>query len=305
MDPLQVDEIPRLRNPVLVAAFAGWNDAAESATSAVQLLLRTWSARRFASIDPEEFYSFTDTRPQIRLVDGAQRSLEWPSNVFYYHQAGPSLPRDVLLLLGVEPNLRWRAFTGLILDVVRRAGASLVVTLGALLADAPHTRPVRVTGFATDPELARRINREGVTRSRYEGPTGIVGVLHDALRREGIASASLWAGVPHYVSASPNPRATAALLRRLGAVLGLDLDLSALDAQGREFDAQVNAALAESPDLAEYVRTLERRADEEGEEAQDLPSGEALFQELEEFLRRRRDEGAGGEPGPEDGGPGS
>jgi proteasome assembly chaperone (PAC2) family protein len=297
MEHLQIDQIPNLRSPIVIAAFAGWNDAAEAASSSLKLLREAWSARRFASIDPEEFYDFSETRPRIRLIDGVERTLEWPANEFYYH-SDAELQRDFVLLLGVEPNLRWRTFTREVVDLLRQVKATLVLTLGALLADTPHTRPVRVTGFATDPDLAGRVSRTDVNRSRYEGPTGIVGVLHDALRREGFATASLWANVPHYISASPNPRANAALLDRVSAVFDLPLDLSLLEEQGQEFDAQVAAAVAENPELVEYVHTLEEREDEqerEGPSQHDLPSGESLFDEVEEFLRRRRDNGDGDE----------
>jgi len=275
-------------------AFAGWNDAAQAATSAVRFLIKEWSAQPFASFDPEELFDFTSTRPHVRLDADLQRELEWPSNRFFYH-ADPGLERDVVLLLGTEPHLKWRTFTRAVLELAERCGVSLVISLGALLADTAHSRPVPLTGFATDPGLAERLGRQGITSSRYEGPTGIVGVLHDAFRRQGLPSASLWAAAPHYLGTTPNPKATAALLRTLDGLFSFHLDLRDLDEAAEHFERQVAEILGSNPEIAAYVQELEQRADasvEErpGDESAELPSGETMVRELEEFLRHRREE---------------
>src|ERR671914_129163 len=215
---------PTLVRPVLIASFRGWNDGAQGATLAGSYLAKTWEAERFADIDSEAFFDFQATRPHVSLVDGFTRRIQWPENAFY-HARVDGLEQDAVLLLGVEPNLRWRTFTRLITDLAKELGVELVVTLGALLADVPHTRPCPVTGSASDPELVERL---GLSASRYEGPTGIVGVLHDACRQASIPSASLWAAVPHYVSLTPSPKAALALCDRLADLLGADIDTTEL-----------------------------------------------------------------------------
>jgi len=294
MEYLEVHEVPSLRSPILITAFAGWNDAAQAATSAVRFLIKEWSAQPFASIDPEELFDFTSTRPHVRLDANDQRELEWPSNRFFYH-ADPDLERDVVLLLGTEPHLKWQAFTRAVLELAQQCGVSLVISLGALLADTAHSRPVPLTGFATDPGLAERLGRQGITSSRYEGPTGIVGVIHDAFRRQGLPSASLWAAAPHYLGTTPNPKATATLLRTLEGLFSFDLDLRDLDEAAEHFEREVAEVLGSNPEIASYVQELEQRADASAEEppgAEDaeLPSGETMVRELEEFLRHRREE---------------
>src|SRR6266516_6341418 len=221
-DALRIGQLPELESPVLVAAFRGWNDGAHGASLAAEYLARRWEAERFADIDPEEFFDFQSARPHVSLEGGLTRRIDWPENAFY-HARPPELARDLVLMIGVEPNLRWRKFTGLVVDLAKRLGVELVITIGALLADVPHTRPVPVTGSASDPELVERL---GLAASRYEGPTGIVGVLHDAFRSVEIPSASLWAAVPHYVSLTPSPRAAEALCSRLAEVLEAEVDLS-------------------------------------------------------------------------------
>src|SRR5437588_9073157 len=216
MDALHWSDHPTLRRPVLVAAFEGWNDAADAATTAARYLARSWSARPFADLDPEEFYDFTATRPQVLLGEGTGRHIEWPANTFT-SAALPGRPRDVVFLHGTEPQLRWRTFSEVLASTAMELAVELVVTLGALLADVAHSRPVRVTGTAADPELVARL---GLQRSRYEGPTGIVGVLHDHFAKAHVPSASLWAAVPHYVAATPSPQATLALLERAVGLLG-------------------------------------------------------------------------------------
>lgn len=288
-DALRLSEVPRLREPVLIMAFGGWNDAAEAATSAVRYLIRKWSAIKFADIDPEEFYDFTETRPEVRLRHGLQRQIEWPTNEFHY-VTDPSQPHDYVLMTGVEPQLRWRGFCSTLLRVIRQVETRQVVLLGGLVADVPHTRPVRVSGSSNDAKLMERLESLQVHGSRYEGPTGIVGVLTEALRREGIPSASLWATVPHYISTS-NPRATQALLTRLDTLLGLNAPLGELEQEAEEFDTQVARAVERDPDVAAYVRQLEESDtddEEPTEERHELPAGDVLVRELEDFLRESR-----------------
>ncbi|MGH9004065.1 MAG: PAC2 family protein, partial [Acidimicrobiia bacterium] len=217
MDRLSWQDRPTLRRPVMVAAFEGWNDAADAASGALTWLRSRWRAQRMATIEPEEFFDFQVSRPQVSLVDGVTRQITWPANdVFSAHIE--EVGRDMVLLSGVEPNLRWKTFCDTVLDVARETGCEMVVTLGALLADVPHTRPIRLTGTAADPELIERL---GLSHSRYEGPTGIVGVLHDACRGAGFPSVSLWAPVPHYVASPPNPKATRALIERLAELIAV------------------------------------------------------------------------------------
>src|ERR671935_162499 len=281
-DELRVASKPTLREPVLITAFRGWNDGGQGASLAGGYLAKTWAAARFAEIEPEGFFDFQATRPHVSLVEGRTRRIEWPENAFY-HARIPGLERDAVLLLGVEPNLRWRAFTTMIVDLARELGVELVVTLGSLLADVPHTRPSPVTGGATDPDLIQRL---GLQRSRYEGPTGIVGVLHDACARAGLPSVSLWAAVPHYVSLAPSPRAALALCNRLAEILDADIDTSELDEASERYSEQVSEAVASDEETAAYVAELEQRADVIADE-DDLPSGESLAAELTRFLRER------------------
>ncbi len=269
---------PSLRRPVLVAAFEGWNDAAEAATTAARYLRDRWGARRFADIDPEEFFDFSSSRPQVRLVGGRTRQIDWPANEFWAASL-PDRESDAVLLLGTEPQLRWRTFCEAVLEVARAQGAQLVLTLGALLADVAHTRPVQVTGTANDDDLVARL---GLRRSRYEGPTGIVGALHDACARAGLPSASLWAAVPHYVAATPSPKAALALVRRAADVLAVPMAVPDLEAAATSYEEQVSEVVATDDDVAAYVHTLEERG--EGIEV-DLESGRSLAAEVEQFLR--------------------
>jgi predicted ATP-grasp superfamily ATP-dependent carboligase len=271
----------QLRHPVLIAAFEGWNDAGDAASLAVGYLAEEWSARRFASVDPEEFYDFTVTRPEVRIAEGSQRRIEWPSTELWA-AALPSLGRDVVLLRGVEPQLKWRTFCAAVVGVARAVGAELAVTLGALLADVPHTRPVRVSGMAHDPALADRL---GLRSSAYEGPTGIVGVLHDACSRAGLPSASLWATVPHYVSQVPSPKAALALVERSAALVGTHVDPVDLRAAAIAYVEQVSERVADDDEAAAYVAQLEEADDLEQEDVPTLPSGDALAAEVERFLR--------------------
>jgi predicted ATP-grasp superfamily ATP-dependent carboligase len=281
-DELRITERPQLERPVLIAAFRGWNDGGQGASLAGAYLARAWAAVEFASIDPENFYDFQATRPMVSLVDGYTRRIEWPENTFL-HAPLPGGGRDAIILLGVEPNLRWRSFSAHVSGLAKELGVELVLTLGSLLADVPHTRPAPVTGSANDRELIASL---GLQASRYEGPTGIVGVLHDACMQAGIPSASLWAAVPHYVSLTPSPRAAKALVERLSQLLGADVDTAELDEAADSYAQQVSEAVASDEETLAYVQELERRVDELAEEA-DLPSGDAIAAELTRFLRDR------------------
>ena len=269
----------------MVAAFRGWNDGGQGATLGGGYLARQWGAQSFAEIEPENFYDFQAVRPHVSLEEGLTRKLEWPENSFL-HAPIPGLDRDAVILLGVEPNLRWKTYTQLVLDLAQDLGVELVVTLGSLLADVPHTRPAPVSAAASDPSLVEEL---GVEPSRYEGPTGILGVLLDACRREGIPSVSLWAAVPHYVSLAPSPRAALALCRRFGELVGTDIDVDELEQASEEYAEQVTEAVASDVETAAYVDELERRVDMM-EAAEDLPSGESLAAELTRFLREREED---------------
>ena len=281
---LQIEHRPELERPVLIVAFRGWNDGAQGASLAGGYLAKIWDAQKFASIDPEDFYDFQATRPMVSLVEGITRRIDWPDNDFY-HASPEGLGRDALLLLGVEPNLRWRHFTSLIVELAREHKVELVVTLGALLADVPHTRPAPVTGTASDAELVERL---GLQASRYEGPTGIVGVLHDACSEASLPSVSLWAAVPHYVSLAPSPRAALALCERLADLLEAGIDTAELEQAVEAYTQRVTEAVSTDEDTAEYVQELERRAEMMDES--DLPSGDSLAAELTRFLRERDEE---------------
>jgi predicted ATP-grasp superfamily ATP-dependent carboligase len=271
----------QLRRPVLIAAFEGWNDAGDAASLAVGYLADAWSAHRFATVDPEEFYDFTVTRPQVRMNEAAEREIDWPSTELWAASL-PSLGHDVVLLRGVEPQLKWRTFCAAVVGVARAVGAELAITLGALLADVPHTRPVRVSGMAHDPALADRL---GLRPSAYEGPTGIVGVLHDACSRAGLPSASLWATVPHYVSQVPSPKAALALVERSAALVGTHVDPVELRAASLAYVEQVSERVADDEEAAAYVAQLEEADDLEEDDVSTLPSADALAAEVERFLR--------------------
>jgi len=276
---------------MLVLAFAGWNDAGTSATFAAKFLSQRLGAHKFASLDPETFYNFVEQRPQVRLRNG-EREILWPANDFSYARDA-RLVQDVIIGIGVEPHLRWRAYIESILRVVQECRVELVVTLGALLADVAYSRPVRLTGTASDPALAQRLH---LSMSRYEGPTGIVGTLHDACRRQGLPAISIWANVPHYIPASPNIKAALALVRRAFTLLDFSADLSDLESAAGDFDRRVAKVLASDAKVAEYVRRLEERDEDDDDEEEypgntdALPSGEDLARELEEFLREQRRE---------------
>ena len=284
-DELRLESRPTLRRPVLVTAFRGWNDGGQGASLAAQHLVTTWDAEKFADIDPEGFFDFQATRPRVTLLDGLTRHIDWPENDFFH--ASPGEERDIVLLVGTEPNVRWRTFTELVVELVQDLGIELIVSLGALLADVPHTRPAPVTGAGSDPELVERL---GLQASRYEGPTGIVGVLHDACRQAGIPSVSFWAAVPHYVSLAPSPRAALALCDRLSTLLEMPIDVAELEAMIEGYTSHVTEAVSSDEDAVAYVDELEQRVDLI--EEHDVPSGESIAAELTRFLREREEDDA-------------
>jgi proteasome assembly chaperone (PAC2) family protein len=275
-------------------AFSGWNDAAESATTAARFLTQVWPSRAFASIDPEEFYHFGLSRPQVRFKPDSsnEREIVWPATEFSIVQP-PALDRDLIIGVAIEPHLRWKSYCAAIVELARRSEASLVLTLGALLAEVAHSRPVRVSGSAQDPELAARL---GLRPTRYEGPTGIVGVLNIVCREEGIPTASLWANVPHYISGIENPKAALALVRRVLVLLNAEADLSDLSEAAQQFEQNLNGIVAQNAKIAEYVAKLERKKIEDEDETppprDELPPSADLVAEFEQFLRQQRPEGS-------------
>ncbi|HSB60511.1 MAG TPA: PAC2 family protein [Vicinamibacteria bacterium] len=281
-----------LRRPLLIVAFAGWNDAAEAATTAARYLATSFQAQKFAEIDAEEFYHFGLTRPQVRFKRDSEteREIVWPATEFSLARS-PELGRDLVVGVASEPHLRWRSYCQHVLQLARRVDAGLVLTLGALLAEVPHTRPVRLAGSASDPELSVRL---GLRPSRYEGPTGIVGVLNVACREEGLATASLWANVPHYISGLENPKATLALVRRVLPLLGARLDLHDHEEAVRQFEQNLTEVIAQNAKVAGYIAKLESRDAEDPEppppQESDLPPASELVAEIERFLREQRPE---------------
>ncbi|MFE6921598.1 PAC2 family protein [Nocardia sp. NPDC057663] len=278
-------ELPTLRNPVLVAAFEGWNDAGDAASGAVEHLELIWDAEPLAELDSEDYYDYQVNRPTVRQVDGVTREIQWPSTMLSVCSP-PGSDRDVVLLRGIEPNMRWRSFCNDLLEFIEQLGVETVVILGALLADTPHTRPVPVTGSAYSPEAAERFSLE---QTRYEGPTGITGVLQDQCVRAGVPAVSFWAAVPHYVSQPPNPKATIALLHRVEDVLDIEVPLGELPKQAEEWEAAVNEMTVGDEEINEYVRSLEERGDAaiDLNETMSKIDGDAIAAEFEKYLRRR------------------
>jgi proteasome assembly chaperone (PAC2) family protein len=276
---------PELRSPALVVAFRGWNDAGEAATAALRFLVDSFEATEIARIDPEEFYDFTAVRPTVTLSEGRTRVIEFPSNTFYAARIAGA-EHDLILFEGVEPSLRWNTFNRLLIDTAHKLGAEQVITLGALLADVPHSRPVPMTGIASNDELVGRL---GFERSTYEGPTGIVGVLHHACAREGIPSVSLWASVPHYVAAAPNPKAALALIRSFEGVVTVAVEARELEESAEDYERQVSAAVASDPDVKSFVERLEQTMDEAQDDAppERIPSADAIARDFQRFLRQR------------------
>src|SRR6204780_547948 len=295
MQPLIWDRRPAgLRAPAMVCAFQGWNDAGDAASSAVSFLASALDARRFARIDSEEFYDFQANRPCIRFDENETREIAWPT-VEIFEASAPRAPRDLVLVQGVEPSMRWRAFSAHIVDLAEALGVQVVVTLGALLGDVPHTHPVAMTGHASDAALSERL---GIASSSYEGPTGIVGVLHSVCTSAGLPSASLWAAVPHYVAAAANPKAALALVRRVEGVVGVAVDVSELESAAADYERQVGLAVQSDPDIQAFVERLEQAAESEAQDSpQDVPSGDMIAREFQRFLRQRGPEGQRGPDG--------
>ncbi|MFN8038666.1 MAG: PAC2 family protein [Acidimicrobiales bacterium] len=277
--PLQWSDVPRLHRPVLVAAFEGWNDAGSAASTAIGHLEEHWDAEPFAEIDPEEFFDFSSTRPEVQFSEVGSREIIWPDNRFSAASDVDGKGLDVITLNGVEPQLRWRTFVEQVVTVVQRYDVQLVLTLGALLADVPHSRPVSVFGATDDEHL---LDEHDLVPSQYEGPTGIVGVLHAACGTQGIPSASLWAAVPTYLPNAPSPKAALALVRKAEALLHVEVPAGDLESASRAYERQVDEAVAGDDETAAYVTRLEESFDEE---ATDLGSGDELIEEVERFLR--------------------
>ncbi len=278
-------DVPPLRDPVLIAAFEGWNDAGDAASGAVEHLELTWDAKPLAELDSEDYYDYQVNRPIIRQVDGVTREIVWPTTQLSLCTP-PGSDRDVLLLRGIEPNMRWRSYCDELLEFVEELGVHTVVILGALLADTPHSRPVPVTGTAHSIEAAEQFSLE---KSRYEGPTGIAGVLQDACVKAGVPAVSFWAAVPHYVSQPPNPKATVALLQRVEEVLDIEVPLGDLPNQAEDWEESVSEMTRDDEEIAEYVRSLKERGDAETDisDAISKIDGDALAAEFERYLRRR------------------
>ena len=277
-------------------SFGGWGDAAEASTTAVAALVREWSAHEFATIDPEEFYDFSEVRPRVYLDNSMVREIEWPVGKFSYKKRAKQ-PNDAVLFQAPEPQLRWKRYTSGILDFFERLQVSSLVTLGSLLADVPHTLPVQMTGFANNDDLRQRLEQIGIGASRYEGPTGIVGVIHDAARRRDIPSLSLWGAAPHYIAAATNPKVSLALLEAVAKIMDWDLSLDVLREETAEFETEVNSIIRGNPDASAYVRRLEEGAssDIDTGTGPQLPSNDVLIRDLEDFLRRGGDEKSRGD----------
>jgi proteasome assembly chaperone (PAC2) family protein len=286
MQPLIWESRPDgLRAPALVCAFSGWNDAGDAASAALTFIGESLGAERFARIDPEEFYDFQSTRPHIRFTEDRQRDITWPGIEIFAARI-PRAPRDLILVQGPEPSMRWRTFCQHIVDLAEALGTQLVVTIGALLADVPHTQPVAITGLASDESLMTKL---GIQETTYEGATGIVGVLHTAFTEAGLPSASLWASVPHYVAAAPNPKAALALVRKVEGLVAVSVDATDLENATGEYERQVGLAVQSDPDVQAFVERLEQAAEQDTRPLGpgDLPSGDALASEFQRFLRQQ------------------
>ena len=287
MDPMEhliwTGAPPQLRDPIMVCAFRGWNDAAGSATSALTTLADSLPVEQIATIDPEQFFDFQANRPTIQVVDGTYREIEWPDTEIYV--ATPeSAPRDLVIVIGTEPNLLWRTYSETLLEVAEELDVVTVAVVGALIAEVAHTLPVPVTGLASDPEMVSRLELE---RANYEGPTGIVGVIHELCRRRDIPSVSLWAAIPHYVAAVPSPKAALALTALLEGVTGVAADTSGLEQEAIDYDEQIDRAVAADSDVEELVTRIEEQQRSRVEASLDVPSGDAIAREFQRFLRRR------------------
>ncbi len=295
MTPLRILETPDLREPTLIAAFSGWSDAGAAASAAASYVVDRWHATQMAEIEAEEFYDFTQLRPTVRYIDGSYRRIEWPQNNFYFHQAPE---RDLIILSGIEPHLKWKTYVDTVLEMIDRFNVSLFVSLGSMWVDFPHTRPMRITGTAPTDEMAEKAGLIRRGTGRYEGPTGISGVLSTTLRSREMAMASIWANVPHYVSATPNPTASLALLRAVQGMLSVEIPLGRMIRHSAMFDQQLHEATSKNAEVSEYVRTLEERIDGEAsgretpreQEPGELPAAGEILKDLEEFFRRPKQE---------------
>ena len=288
MNAISWSDRPQLRDPVLICALRGWNDAGEAASAALGLLIDNFEASELAEIDPEEFYDFTAVRPTITLSEGKTRVVEWPSNTFHVARVSGA-ERDLVLMQGTEPSLRWRTFSETVVGAAKELGVHMVVTLGALLADVPHSRPTAITGLTSDDALVERLHLE---RSSYEGPTGIIGVLHDACAKAELPSVSLWASVPHYIAAAPNPKAALEIVRRVEGLVGVAVDAADLEEAAEEYERQVSAAVASDPEVKAFVEQLEETADETEAKPDpgQIPSADSIARDFQRFLKQRRPE---------------
>lgn len=276
--------MPQLRDPILVCTFQGWNDAAGAASTALGAVAASFDTELIADVDPEDYFDFQVTRPTIELTEGQTTRIEWPQNQLFAVRI-PEADRDLILLDGTEPNLRWRTFSETIATAADTLGVEMVITMGALVAEVSHTLPVPITGLASDEELVADLELQ---RSSYEGPTGIVGVLHDCCRQLGMTSASLWAAVPHYVAAIPNPKAALALVRRLEGLTGIAVDAGELEVETASYEEQIGRAIAANPEIADLVERIEAQQVEQlGADTDDLPSADTIAREFQNFLQRR------------------
>lgn len=302
MEDVILDSVPELRRPLMIMAYHGWNDAGAAASHAVEYLVEHLGAEQFGSVDPEEYYDFTQARPYTRPLGEYSRELTWPRNDFYF--SGQGSGRDLVFFVGTEPHLRWRRYGKNLVDLAKQLGITEAFALGALIADTPHTHPVPLSGGSSTPDLAERLRGLGIGGSRYEGPTGILSVVGTMLAEVGIPNGSMWAAVPHYISATPNPKAASALLRKLNAVFSLDISVAGIDAEAQEYEAQVETAISSNPEAQEYVRDLELHTmaspdepdldtppDDGTVEPLDASQAEGLIRSVEEYLRRQREQG--------------
>jgi hypothetical protein len=306
MEHIHFSRAPVTERTLLIAAFAGWNDAASAATWAARFLINQWAARPFAEIDPDIFFDFTSARPQVRVANGTIRKITWPSNKFYSARAAGdgTAPRDIIIWLGQEPHLRWRVFNREALELAQRCHVEEIVLIGSLVAEVPHTKPIHITGTSNQSAMLRRFKAHDIGRANYNGSTGILTTLHETARNEGYHVSSLWGVAPHYVSATPNLPVAEALLRRLDSLYGLNLQLDDLSYLAQRFTSRVSALVADDPDLLAYVQTLEQNEDETPIEREisfdtsgahrvprdgGLPTAEQAVEGAEELLRRYRD----------------
>jgi proteasome assembly chaperone (PAC2) family protein len=280
-------DVPQLRNPILVCSFRGWNDAAAAASTALGAVVEALDSEVIAEVDPEEYFDFQATRPTIILSEGQARQIEWPQNTLIAARV-PAADRDLVLLDGTEPNLRWRTFSETIATAADALGVEMVITLGALIAEVSHTLPVPITGLASDETLVEELDLQ---RSTYEGPTGIVGIVHDRCRRLGMTSASLWAAVPHYIAAVPNPKAALALLRRLEGLTGIAVEASELEEEATSYEEQITRAVAANPEIEELVEKIETEQTEQFEPPPQVPSAESIARDFQQFLRQQGNQG--------------